>query len=149
MNQDTPTRKTCPSCGRGLSEAETAFCGGCGAALTGARPMPPAPPLPTFTHLGSQWALGYTPSEYGIWDRQSGAPAHSYERTDAGWKQAWDQYSRMERALALSRVGHRVGRALALIVIAVVIAGYIILHNLRYADCLMQPGLFSWPSVCI
>jgi hypothetical protein len=51
----------------------------------------------TYTHTGTRYLLGYGPSFFGIWDRQSpGEPVERFPRTDDGWGQAWRRYTQIE-----------------------------------------------------
>jgi hypothetical protein len=57
--------------------------------------------LPTFSHTGQRFVLGYTADAYGIWDRLApGPPVQPFPRTDEGWAQAWRVYSAWEPANA-------------------------------------------------
>jgi hypothetical protein len=36
-----------------------------------------------------------------------------------------------------------------LLLLLAAIGGYIVFHNYKYSECLLQPGIFSGPSQCI
>jgi hypothetical protein len=64
-------------------------------------PLPAAGPPPTeataFSHTGYRYLLGHGADFFGIWDRQApGAPIARFPRTDAGWRDAWQQYAGLE-----------------------------------------------------
>ncbi|MEX2274260.1 MAG: hypothetical protein WEA10_01655 [Actinomycetota bacterium] len=51
----------------------------------------------TYTHTGHRYVLGYTTSAFGIWDRQSpDTPIERFDRSDDGWRQAWQRYAAIE-----------------------------------------------------
>ncbi len=63
--------------------------------------LPAAGPPPTeataFSHTGYRYLLGHGADFFGIWDRQApGAPIARFPRTDAGWRDAWQQYAGLE-----------------------------------------------------
>ncbi|MEX2101526.1 MAG: hypothetical protein WEA54_03215, partial [Actinomycetota bacterium] len=46
-----------------------------------------------YTHSGQRYLLGYGGDFFGIWDRnQLSEPVRRYPRTDAGWRQAWQEF---------------------------------------------------------
>jgi hypothetical protein len=50
-----------------------------------------------FSHSGERFILGYGADFFGIWDRNvTGGPAARFPRTDEGWTQAWNQYTKWE-----------------------------------------------------
>jgi hypothetical protein len=56
---------------------------------------------PTFSHSGQRYLLGYTSTEYGIWDRQApGGPVQRYPKSDQGWADAWAAYQSFESGQA-------------------------------------------------
>lgn len=63
-----------------------------------------------------------------------------------GWAATGNQSKATAKATAIRR---SVGRVILLVLLGSLVAGYLIIHNLQYSQCLVQPGLFSWPSVCI
>jgi hypothetical protein len=63
--------------------------------------LPAAGPSPTeataFSHTGYRYLLGHGADFFGIWDRQApGSPIARFPRTDAGWRDAWQQYAGLE-----------------------------------------------------
>ncbi|HEX9236311.1 MAG TPA: DUF4328 domain-containing protein [Actinomycetota bacterium] len=60
-----------------------------------------------FSHSGERFVLGYGREFFGIWDRTaSGGPVARFPRTDAGWVQAWNEFTRQEgRFVEVSAVG--------------------------------------------
>jgi hypothetical protein len=51
----------------------------------------------TYTHSGHRYVLGYGTGFFGIWDRQSpSAPVERFDRTDDGWRRAWQRYAGLE-----------------------------------------------------
>ena len=62
-------------------------------------------PRPTGHTLGSRYALGYTPTVFGIWNRESDALVYPYELSDSGREQAWNQFVLLEHAPAAQRGG--------------------------------------------
>jgi len=59
--------------------------------------MSSVPPAEQYTHTGQRFLLGYGPDYYGIWDRTApGQPIRRYARSDAGWNEAWRDYSAWE-----------------------------------------------------
>ena len=51
----------------------------------------------TYTHSGHRYVLGYGKGFFGIWDRQSpSAPVERFDRSDDGWRQAWQRYAGLE-----------------------------------------------------
>jgi hypothetical protein len=100
--------KTCTSCGSANGDGSVS-CQWCGATLPATEPgaapkdaplpAPPgwAGPLQQYTHSGLRYLLGYTPSSFGIWDRERPeAPVETFPRTDEGWRAAWLRYSALE-----------------------------------------------------
>lgn len=105
----------CPVCGH-LNPPDSRFCSRCGAQLDrivgGATPapsatpavtppgMPALPPPPgepvTITHRGNGYGVGYGETFYGVWNLRGGAPLQRFERTDAGWQQAWAHFQQLE-----------------------------------------------------
>jgi hypothetical protein len=50
-----------------------------------------------FSHTGYRYLLGHGADFFGIWDRQApGTPIQRFPRTDAGWRDAWQQYAVLE-----------------------------------------------------
>ena len=68
-----------------------------GAGAAPSSPQTPSPAEATYTHTGTRYLLGYGPTFFGIWDRQSpGDPVERFPRTDEGWGQAWRRYVQIE-----------------------------------------------------
>jgi hypothetical protein len=58
---------------------------------------PPPTEATAFSHTGYRYLLGHGADFFGIWDRQApGAPIARFPRTDAGWRDAWQQYAGLE-----------------------------------------------------
>ncbi|MFL5767099.1 MAG: DUF4190 domain-containing protein [Actinomycetota bacterium] len=50
-----------------------------------------------FSHTGYRYLLGHGADFFGIWDRQApGSPIARFPRSDAGWRDAWQQYVALE-----------------------------------------------------
>lgn len=51
-----------------------------------------------FSHSGERFILGYGEHFFGIWDRNvAGGPAAKFPRTDEGWTEAWNEYTKWEQ----------------------------------------------------
>jgi len=85
---------------------------------------------------------------YGVWERATGRAAFLYERTDEGWRQAWDQFVWLENQAANQRQ-RRSNTAQWVVILVFLFILYVVLHNIRYQNCAVQPGLLSWPRVCL
>src|SRR5438094_7210927 len=50
-----------------------------------------------YSHSGERYVLGYGSEFFGIWDRAAPAdPVSRYPRSDAGWQQAWAEFTSRE-----------------------------------------------------
>jgi hypothetical protein len=90
---DLPTVSGSPAqvAAPGPTLGPTALAGG-GATATTA-PTPAVRTMPTFTHSGKRFLLGYAPDYYGIWDRLApGPPVQRFALDDEGWRRAWMQF---------------------------------------------------------
>jgi hypothetical protein len=109
--------KRCPFCAEQIpaDSVRCPFCGTDLSAVPSDAALPPAP-VPTqravgegalqFSHSGSRYLLGYGPTFFGIWDRQTpGAPIQTFPRTDEGWRDAWLAYRQVEQTFAPVSVG--------------------------------------------
>jgi hypothetical protein len=93
----------CSACGH-ANGPEARFCNRCGVQL-GRRASPisvavPAPPPAvgsTVTHVGRAYALGYDESSFAVTPAKGGPPVARFERTEQGWRRAWDRFQRLER----------------------------------------------------
>jgi hypothetical protein len=93
----------CSACGH-VNGPDARFCNRCGEQLD--RPPPPtavAVPVPppsmetTTTHTGRAYALGYDESSFAISRLSGGPPVERFERTEDGWRRAWDRFQRLDR----------------------------------------------------
>jgi hypothetical protein len=59
--------------------------------------QPPSDPV-TFSHTGQRYLLGYTATQYGVYDRNApgSTPLQYFPRTNEGWAAAWQYYSSIE-----------------------------------------------------
>jgi hypothetical protein len=105
------TSTTCPVCG-GANPPDSRICSRCGTQLdrivggvaaTPAATPPGLPTLPappgepvTITHRGNTYAVGYGETFYGLWSLSGGPPLQRFERSDAGWQQAWARFQQLE-----------------------------------------------------
>jgi hypothetical protein len=96
------------------TEQPTAGSSGADTAVTAAIPAvvgppeilsPPRTKAPsdrfTFSHEGPRYLLGYGEDSYAIWDKANpGPPIRRFPRTDAGWREAWEAFMRLEMGQA-------------------------------------------------
>lgn len=75
--------------------------------------------------------------------------AGSASPTAADMTGGWSATGRPSSKARATAIRRSVGRVFLLVLLGGLVAGYLIVHNLQYSQCLVQPGLFSWPSVCI
>jgi len=60
-------------------------------------PAAPPSPGPTTTHTGRAYTLGYDESSFAISRLLGGAPVERFERTEDGWRRAWDRFQQLDR----------------------------------------------------
>ena len=78
-------------------DAAPAGAAGAVTAPTDASATPASAEEITYTHTGHRYVLGYTTASFGIWDRQTpDTPIERFDRTDDGWRQAWQRYAAIE-----------------------------------------------------
>lgn len=58
---------------------------------------PPPPGGTTITHRGTVYGLGYDEASFGIWPLAGGAAIERFERTEDGWRRAWERFQRLDR----------------------------------------------------
>jgi hypothetical protein len=44
---------------------------------------------------------------------------------------------------------HTASTAVSIVLLVVLIGAYLLIHDLRYQNCLVQPSVFAWPHQCI
>lgn len=118
------------------------------------------PVLPTATRIdrrGRRFVLGQAGADVvAIWDMQRPAEpslCEPAERLD--YLSSVFDYWEAQTPAPIPGV-QRLGLDPALLVVVVVFAclvlmggGYVLVHAFRYRGCLFQPGIFSWPTVCL
>lgn len=67
---------------------------------------PTAGEAASYSHSGERYVLGWGEGFFGIWDRTApGEPVARFPRTDAGWAEAWNDFTARERRFVEVRPG--------------------------------------------
>lgn len=99
---------------------------------------------------GARFVLGEIDGGgFGIWSMAGGEPVATYPQNDGGWHTATQQWIAWERPPAMPQPRRVAGPVSAAVVVLVLVVIYIAYHSYKYQNCIVTPGLFSWPNRCI
>ena len=104
------------------------------------------------SRVGSWHTLGQTiDGKPAVWANVGGQPIAVFPAGE--WVAANQWFDAAEHGQQVGRANSQRNRNTLIIVfsvLAIVLAGaYVAIHSHRYSHCIVQPGLFDWPSTCL
>ena len=102
--------------------------------------------------VGNMYVVGrHADGGFAVWDQTSPLPEARYGPTD--WATASADLDTVEAAAvrppASDSSSSSSGIVGLLIFVLIVGAIYVWYHAHRYSGCVISPGLFAWPSMCL